>query len=37
MDYLPYLNKDSYDPTTKKRARTNRLSYLSGELDAFLK
>lgn len=37
MDYLPYLNKDVYDPTTKKRARTNRLSYLSDELDSFLK
>ena len=37
MDLKPYLDKDAYNPDTRKRARTNRLQYLSNEISEYLK
>jgi hypothetical protein len=36
IDLKPYLNMDAFDTTTKKRARTNRLKYLSDEIQNYL-
>ena len=36
IDLKPYLDMDAYDKETGKRARTNRLAYLSGELSSYL-
>lgn len=36
MDLKPYLDKDAYNKDTRKRARTNRLQYLSDEIDTYL-
>lgn len=37
MDITPYLNMDSYNESTGKRDRKERLKYLSGELQNYLK
>ena len=36
MDLRPYLDKDVFDKTTGKRARTNRANYLAGEIRNYL-
>ena len=36
IDILPYLNLDPVDQTTGKRARTNRIKYLQGQISDYL-